>query len=185
MKTKYKPLGQFLNENHDNDESVLDFLEKTAPYIGYIVHSFNSLEEELNSRICFEISDRSDAMGAIVIHKMSYSSKIDLFSRMIKSKELGMELKYPSFDNIIKNLKECGSLRNAVVHAEWENMTSDGYTYVNLRFNKNGWKQEYRQFDIESLEAIDDLIHDTYIMLSEFEEEMYNTERAKYPPRKN
>lgn len=174
---KYKPLGQYIYENHDLEYSTDEFLEKTAPLIGYIVHSFNSLEEELNSKICFEISDSTDYMGVIVIHNMSYSQKVDLFKRMIKSKELALEIEYPSFHSIIQDLLECGKLRNAVVHAEWENMDSEGYTYVNMKFNKNGWEQEYQQFTLESLKEIENFIRKTYLELSEFEEEMHNTER--------
>jgi len=177
QKKKYKPLGQYIYENHDLEYSTDEFLEKTAPLIGYIVHSFNSLEEELNSRICFEISDRTDYMGVIVIHKMSYSQKVDLFKRMIKSKELALEIEYPSFQSIIQGLIECGKLRNAVVHAEWENMDSEGYTYINIKFNKNGWEKEYQQFTIESLTEVENFIRKTYLELSELSEEMLNTER--------
>lgn len=180
QKKKYKPLGQFIYENHDSEHSTDEFLEETAPFIGFIVHSFNSLEEELNSRICFEISDRSDYMGVIITHKMSYSQKVDLFKRMIRSKELELEIEYPSFQSIIDNLKKCGILRNAVVHAEWENMTSDGYTYVKMKFNKNGWEQEYQQFTVESLETIDKFIHKTYEQLGEFEQGMFETGRKNF-----
>ena len=80
---------------------------------------------------------------------------------------------------MMKELHECGKLRNVVIHAEWENMDSEGYTYVNMKFNKNGWKQEYQQFTIESLEAIDEFIHQTYLKLEGFEEEMHETERKQ------
>lgn len=176
MKTKYKPLGQYIYENHDLEISVDEFLEETAPYIGFIVHSFNSLEEELNSRICFQISDRTDAMGVIVIHKMSYSQKVELFKRMIRSNEIGLNIKYKSFKSVISDLLECGKLRNAVVHAEWENMDTDGYTYVKMIFNKNGWEQEYRQFTIDSLQSIDAFLHATYMKLTNFQQEMQEAE---------
>lgn len=176
-KTKYKPLQQYVFENHDLEYSTEEFLEKTAPHIGYIVHSFNSLEEELNSKICFVIHSDSDYMGTIIIHKMSYAQKVDLFKRIIKSKELALKIEYPSFKSIIDDLIECGKLRNAIVHAEWENMDSEGFTYVRMKFNRNGWEQEYQQFTIESLDNIDDFIHETYMKLSKFEDEMFETER--------
>jgi hypothetical protein len=169
---KYKPLGQYIFENHDLEYSTDEFLEKTAPFIGFIVHSFNSLEEELNSRICYEINDRADTMGVIVIHKMSFSQKVDLYTRIIRSKELTFEKEFPSFSALIADLKKCGELRNAVVHAEWENMDSQGYTYVNMKFNKKGWEQEYQQFTVESLEAIDAFIHQTYLRFGDLEDEM-------------
>ncbi|KAA6329286.1 hypothetical protein EZS27_021897 [termite gut metagenome] len=47
MKRRQKQLGQYIFTNHDFDGSVDDFLEATAPYIGKIVHCFNSLDGSL------------------------------------------------------------------------------------------------------------------------------------------
>ena len=44
MKKTHKPLGQYFNENHGYNGSVEEFLEEAAPLIGYVVHSFNSLD---------------------------------------------------------------------------------------------------------------------------------------------
>lgn len=118
MKSKHEPLGQFLFENHDYDGSFDDFLEETAPLIGYIVHTFNSLDEQLNSSICELINEHSDHPGAIVIYKMNFSSKVDLFYRLGIFMEIGCEGTMPSFKSLIDDLKKCGTLRNAVIHAE-------------------------------------------------------------------
>ena len=58
MKTQQKQLGQYINENHKFKGSTNEFLEETAPLIGYIFHSFNTLDGYLNSSICEIISDR-------------------------------------------------------------------------------------------------------------------------------
>jgi len=136
MKTKYKPLGQFIFDNHDLDLSIDDFLYQTAPLIGYIIHSFNSLDEELNSCICNLINDRADEPGALIIYKIPFSAKIDLFNRLVKSLEVSTNKTIPTLNSLINDLKKCGELRNAVVHAEWENMTEDMYTYVKMKFQK-------------------------------------------------
>ena len=179
-KKKYKAIVQYIGENEDLDYPSDEFLEKIAPFIGFIVHSFNSLEQELNSRICFEICDDCDLMGLNIIYKESFSKKVNLYDRIIRSKQIGLEECYPSFQSIITNLRECSVLRNAVVHADWENMDSEGYTYVKLTLtNEKGWQQKYQQFTVKSLKSIDKLIHETYKELTEFEEEMYSVENKK------
>ena len=55
---------------------------------------------------------------------------------------------------MLSNLKECGRLRNQVVHADWENTDNEVYTYVNHKISKNGIHQEYVQFSERSLTEI-------------------------------
>ncbi|MFN6378749.1 MAG: hypothetical protein ACK4WD_05710 [Flavobacteriales bacterium] len=171
MKKVAKELGQYLNENHDLEKDSEEFLDETAPLIGYIVHFFNSLEQTLDHAICESVSDRTDEPGAIIIHKLSYSAKVDLFYRMIRSMELGFGRDLPSFNTLIQDLRKCGTLRNAVVHADWNHVNEDGFTYVKLDFNKDGLKQHYWQFRAESLMDIIKLISETNHAFDKYEEE--------------
>jgi hypothetical protein len=52
MKKKDIPLGQYSSETKSPEGATDDFLDTTEPLIGYIVHSFNALDELLNSEIC-------------------------------------------------------------------------------------------------------------------------------------
>jgi hypothetical protein len=102
---------------------------------------------------------------------MSYSTKVDLFKRFCDDMHLGCNIQVEIYDQLIQNLKESGRLRNLVVHADWENTDSDGYTYVNLKISKQGMEQEYLQFDGDSLKEIVELIIKTRIQLGEYWEE--------------
>jgi hypothetical protein len=172
MKKTHKQLGQYISENHNYEGSAEEFLEETAPLIGFIVHAFNSLDAQLNSSICSIINDRTDLLGTAVIYKMNFSGKIDLFFRLVRSMELAFGNTLPSFQKLIEDLRKCASLRNAVVHAEWENLDAEGYTYVKLNFDKDGMKQHYWQFTPDSLEVINDLISQTYNSFEKYEDEM-------------
>lgn len=171
MKKVSKNLGQYLYENHDLEKDNEIFLDETAPLIGYIVHFFNSLEQSLDHAICERVSDRTDEPGAIIIHKLSYSAKVDLFYRMVKSMELAFGKGLPSFNLLIENLKKCGTLRNAVVHADWNHVNEDGYTYVKLDFSKDGLKQHYWQFTSDSLMDIIKLIGNTIQSFDTYQDE--------------
>ena len=171
MKKSDKQFGQYIFDNHDFDGTANDFIEETAPLIGFIVHSFNSLDGQLNSTICELINERTDEPGAIVIYKLPFSAKVDLFHRLIRSMEIGCEGEIACFKTLTENLKKCATLRNAVIHAEWDNMDENGFTYVKMHFDKNGLRQHYWQFTPDSLEEIDHFIHDTYMLFDKFEEE--------------
>lgn len=168
MKKSDKQFGQYFYDNHDLEAD--DFIEETAPLIGFIVHSFNILDGQLNSTICELINDRTDEPGAIVIYKLPFSAKIDLFHRLIRTIEVICEGEIPCFKILIENLKTCATLRNAVIHAEWDHMDENGFTYVKLHFDKNGMRQHYWQFTSNSLMEIDKYIDDTYMLFENFEE---------------
>ncbi|MDZ7650703.1 MAG: hypothetical protein U5K54_28170 [Cytophagales bacterium] len=170
MNKEYKKLGQYIFENHNFDGTVDEFLEQTAPLIGYLVHNFNSLDEQLNRAICERINDKTDEPGAIIIHKMNFSAKVDLFNNLVRSMEIAFESTIPNFKILIDRLKKCATLRNAVVHAEWENMNENGYAYVKMTFNDKGMQQHYWQFTPESLESIVEFIQETNSMFDLYEE---------------
>ena len=117
MKKKNITIEQFSSGAKNLDGASESFLDTTAPLIGYIVHSFNDLEELLSSIICQIICDRTDAPGLIVIHKLNYSSKVDLFEKFSLMEAHYSDSKPQMFNKLIKNLFESGRLRNQVVHA--------------------------------------------------------------------
>ncbi|MEN6488195.1 MAG: hypothetical protein HGB33_05640 [Syntrophaceae bacterium] len=73
MKKKIIPINQYALETKNLDGPAEDFLDRTAPLIGYIVHSFNTLEEILNSSICELFFDDYDGYGLQIIYKRIFS----------------------------------------------------------------------------------------------------------------
>jgi hypothetical protein len=170
MEKKNIPINQYAFETKNLDGPNEEFLEKTAPLIGYIVHSFNTLEEQLNSAICELFIDDMDWLGLQVIYKRNYADKVDLFKRLLIEEQncLG---KMSIFEKLISNLTEAGKLRNMVVHADWESAHDDGYTLCKLIINTKGIHHEYVQFTPESLESILNLINETCEMFDQYDEE--------------
>lgn len=171
MKKADRQLGQYIFDNQDFEGTPKDFFEETAPLIGFIVHSFNSLDGLLNSTICELINDRTDQPGAIVIYKLPFSSKVDLFYRLVRSMEIGCEGEIPCLKKLVEDLIKCSQLRNAVVHAEWDHVDEKGYTFIKMHFGKNGMRQQYWQFSPDALEEIDNFIDATFELFDKFDEE--------------
>jgi len=171
MKKKDMPVGQYTFETKNIEGATENFLEETAPLIGYIVHSFNTLEELLNSAICELFYDSSDTKGLLVIYRMNYAAKVDLFKRFVLDEQKCLGKKMLSFDKFIGNLISAGKLRNTVVHADWESAHDDGYTLCRLKLNSKGLQHEYVQFTSQSLQSILQLIDQTCEMFDVYEEE--------------
>jgi hypothetical protein len=83
MKKKEISVRQYAFETKNLYDASEEFLEETTPLIGYIVHSFNTLEQLLNPAICQLINEHADAPGLLVIYKMNYAAKVDLFKRFL------------------------------------------------------------------------------------------------------
>ncbi len=168
MKINRKEFIQHLSHDIDNEEEADKYLDNSLPLIGYITMWFNGLEKALDHIICEIFNDRTDSTGLIVLHKLSYSAKVDLFKRFSDDFHVCFGQTIEGYNELIKNLKEGGRLRNLVVHADWENTNETGFTYVSLRISKSGMEQEYAQFSEESLNKIIDLIIETRKDLYEF-----------------
>jgi hypothetical protein len=171
MKQKKKEFIQHLSHEIENEEEAEKYIHNSLPLIGYVVMYFNGLEQSLDGIICEIFTDRSDSTGLIVLHKMSYATKVDLFKRFSDDMHSSCGITINIYDKLIQNLKECGRLRNLVVHADWENTDDDGYTYVNLKISKKTMEQEYMQFSEQSLTEIIELIVNTRVQLSDYWEE--------------
>lgn len=163
-----KKIKQHLYHEIEDEEKAEEYLDTSLPLIGLIVMYFNGLEKSLDNIICEIFTDRSDSIGLIVLHKMTYSTKVDLFKRFSDDFHSACDIEISRYNKLITDLRESGRLRNLVVHADWENTDDDGYTYVNLRVSKKGMEQEYAQFSEGSLQKIIEFIINTRIQLSEY-----------------
>lgn len=165
MRSKKTPVGQlFIDGIGDTDDSY-EYVRELMPAIGEVVFWFNTLESDIDHILCHYISDRSDQMGIMVVSNMMYATKIDLFEKF--TGEL-LRSKSQSIDWLLKlmsDLRECGSLRNKVVHANWMYTDKDGYTQVKVKLGKQGLEHELTQFTRESMALIVDKIEATRAQL--------------------
>jgi hypothetical protein len=172
LKNRKSPVGQHIIEGVGDTDAAYEYVEELLPLIGEVVLFFNSLESDIDHLICEDISDRTDHKGLLVLHNMMYGTKVDLYERF-KSEELricGWEL--PSFKGMISSLRECGTLRNRVVHANWQYTNDEGYTHVRFKMGKEGLQHELVQFSVESLEQIIQKIIDARESIESFEEQL-------------
>lgn len=168
MKSRTRQFIQHLSHDIEDEDRAEEYLDESLPLIGLVVMYFNSLEKSLDSFICEIISDRTDAPGLIVIQKLMYASKVDLFKRFCDDFHGNCNSAPTDFNELISELIEVGKLRNLVVHADWSHTDEEAYTFVRLRTSPNGMLQEYVQFSVESLEKLLERLIGTNHRLSDY-----------------
>lgn len=171
MKVKKSPVGQNILDGLGDTENGYIYIEGFIPWIGEIVVAFNGLEASLDSVLCETFSDRSDQKGLLVLHSMMYSTKVDLYKKFNDDFIRAFDWDFPEYKDLISALKECGVLRNKVVHANWEYTDEEGYTQVKYKVGNEGLEHELCQFSEESLKKIVERIYETRTALGEFDEE--------------
>ena len=168
MKTRASQFVQHLSHEIEDENFAASYLDDSLPLIGLVVLYFNAVEKSLDSFVCEIISDRSDLYGLIVIQKLMFSAKLDLFRRFAEVLHLTFESQADRYDEMVCELSEIARLRNLVVHADWSSTDEEGYTFVRLKGSRDGMLQEYVQFSVESLENLIDRIIAANHLLSDY-----------------
>ncbi len=172
MKNLRKPVGQYILDEIGDVEDSDTYIEELLPLIGEVVLFFNGLESSLDHYLCESISDRSDRLGLMMLHNLMYATKVDLFQRVSDDMLRTMSFSIPSYELLLPMLRECGVLRNRVVHANWEYTNEEGYTHVRFKISKNGTEHDMWQFSVESMREVIDKIIATREIFDVFQEEL-------------
>ena len=154
MKTKTTPVGQFIIDKLGDTDEAFDDVYDLMPLIGEVVIWFNTLESDFDHILCNFISDRTDQKGLLIVANMMYAMKLDLFERFATDFLTAAANEPEWFPKLVSDLRECGTLRNKVVHANWMYTNSEGYTQVKIKVGKRGLEHELTQFTAESLQLI-------------------------------
>ncbi|MGU9804014.1 UNVERIFIED_CONTAM: hypothetical protein HPS20_05975 [Pseudomonas sp. CM11] len=168
MRTKTIPVGQLIVEGLGDADNAYEYVYELMPLIGEVVLWFNTLEADIDNILCGFISDRTDQKGLLVVGNMMYATKLDLFERFTSDFFRGRGDQLSWLSQLLSDLRECGSLRNKVVHANWMRTDEDGYTQVKIKFSKRGLEHELVQFSKDSLELIIGKIEATKDQLDNF-----------------
>lgn len=180
MKVKKQLVGQYISDELGGTDCSDEEIQLYLPLIGEIVVAFNGLEADLDSVVCEMFSDRSDQKGLFVLHSMMYSTKVDLFKKFSEDLIRCFDLKIEYHKRLLSNLKECGVLRNKVVHANWEYTNEEGYTQVKYKVGNEGLEHELCEFSVDSLSLIVQKIYETRHQLSDFDIECNEQISEKY-----
>jgi hypothetical protein len=159
----------------DKYEKLERYLGKIAPDIGHLVIVFNSLEDTLDSIIIETLNEHNDVIGYAVISGMSFSSKIDLLSRMVSYELHGLDLekkksKVDQFDILLQKLREANVTRNDIIHSAWlEYDLASGNVRTKMKVTPEGLEPRNKKIEhkdirkaIKSIEKLEEKLYSSF-----------------------
>lgn len=156
----------------ESEEEFEEYLEAIAPYIGWIVIYFNSLEEHLADFIREGIlrDPIQDERLDVFLSEMQFAAKckalIHLYGQMIES--CAVKCTQNELNELEKVLLECAKRRNEYAHADWINLRKESYVRVKWQSKKRGVFHRYRKFEIPLMEVDVEFINNARHVLCEF-----------------
>jgi len=159
-------------ETRKLDGPPKELIDNTAPMIGYIVISFQRLDEYLDGycSALFE-GDSRDMEGQTLINR-SYQEKVDVFSRIIGQKQSDAGIRMPNFDRFVRMLKKSGEWTDIVVNANWEKARDDGFNLIEIQYEHKGAEHRHISLTPECLTTVLHMIFATIRMFDRYDEEM-------------
>jgi hypothetical protein len=160
----------------ESEEEFEEYLDAIAPYIGWVVIYFNSLEEHLADFIREAVlrDPIQDERLDVFLSEMQFAAKcralIHLYGQMIES----CAVKYTQQDltELEKMLLECAKRRNEYAHADWIDLRKDSYVRVKSQSKKLGVFHRYRKFEIPLMEVDVEFINNARHVLCEFHDKI-------------
>lgn len=153
-----------------------NFLERAAPYIGFIIIEFNSLEATIDYCIKEILSDSEfrDDMIFVFLAEMGYSLKVtclmNLYGQLNEGLDLGLKDKLVELE---KQLREAARRRNQYAHGHWDDTAEGNFLPVKLIAKRDGVYHVYRKFSVKDMTADLRLIQKTQILMDKFDQ-LYN-----------
>lgn len=160
-----------------SDEELDTYLSSIAPYVGWIIIYFNSLEDHIADFIRMGIvrdwtqDERVDVFLASMMFAGKAQALIDLYGQLMSYQAGGKtdeELK-----ELAKLLEECAKRRNEYAHADWFGVRKGGFVRVKSKSGRTGVSHRYRRFEQEKLEDDVAFIEQARHTLSDFNDAIH------------
>ncbi len=161
-----------------SDEELDAYLSTIAPYVGWVVIYFNSLEDHIADfiRIAVLRDPFQDERLDVFLSGMMFAGKVqalvDLYGQLISYQPGGptdTELK-----ELEKLLKECAKRRNDYAHADWFGVRKGGFVRVKSKSGRTGVVHRYRLFEQSKLDDDVAFIQQARHILSDFNDTLHS-----------
>lgn len=163
-----------LFEDIDTEEELAEYLEGIAPYIGWVIIYFNSLEDGVSGYIREAIlrdpsqDERLDVFLAEMLFAGKCRALMHLYGQMIEDGDI--KYTHDDLNELESLLLECARRRNEYAHADWIGLKQQSYVRVKSQSKKRGLFHRYKKFEIEQMEGDVAFIANARHVLDEFNE---------------
>ena len=161
-----------------SDEALDTYLSTIAPYVGWIVIYFNSLEDHVADFIRMAIlrdpfqDERLDVFLSGMMFAAKAQALVDLYGQLMSYQAGGKtdaELK-----ELERLLQECAKRRNDYAHADWFGVRKGGFVRVKSKSGRSGVLHRYRRFEQSKLKEDVAFIQEARHTLSDFNDAIHD-----------
>lgn len=159
-----------------SEEELDKYLDTVAPYIGWIIIYFNSLEDHIADFLKEGILRDSyqDTRLDVFLSDMMFAAKsqalIKLYGQTIES--YNTNISQCDLKVLEKNLQECAKIRNEYAHADWLGVKREDYVKVKSLSKRTGTFNRYKKFEITKLQNDIDYVNEARFSLCKFNDEL-------------
>ena len=117
------------------DDYIDKVFDKYSKFVGQFLIEFSRLEHEFNLVIADFFGDDYHETGYIVIKRLMFSNKIELFHDLYLrpiSYSKDNKKKQEKLLNIKKRLESINDFRNCVAHANWSSLNKNGFVRTKI-----------------------------------------------------
>ena len=141
------------------------YLRQIAYWVGYFIFEFNNLDDILTNILGLHIGGGDIKIYEhIFLSGMSFNQKIELLDRLYKYEttfinfESSDESPKEKIKKLITELKELGTLRNTIAHANYYSLDKNGNIKAKTKFADSDAEEDWvaitRDFLVESINRI-------------------------------
>lgn len=129
-KNNFEEMGQY---DYIETEYIKEVIDDYSSLIGLFLIDFSDLDHELNIAIADFFGDDYHETGYVIIEKLNFFNKIDLFYKVYARLESFKEKKTKKdLDKIKQKLKLINTFRNNIVHANWQSLSKSGFVRTRI-----------------------------------------------------
>lgn len=127
----YFDYAELDSDGYDGYDIIINNL---APSIGVCLVIFSELESNLEYHLYSLISERTDQLGMIITHPMTYEQKLLTYINLLRIFPVQENPSQYTKDvrQLKKHLKRAGEIRNIIAHAKWPSLTKDGFVFSSI-----------------------------------------------------
>ncbi|MFZ6045794.1 hypothetical protein ACFW0H_06690 [Pseudomonas sp. CR3202] len=157
-----------------SEDELSEYLEELAPYVGWIIIYFNSLEDGVSHCIRETIlhDPYQDERMDVFLSEMMFSGKcrslMHLYGQLIQTGQV--KFKQQDLVALENKLLECSRRRNEYAHADWVGIKEGRYVRVKSQSKREGIVHRYRKFELSRIQNDVDFICQARDELDEFHE---------------
>jgi len=124
-------LFEYAHPDLDGFDGFNEVWNSFSEVIGRCMITFSELEVQLDTQLYELINNQTEHLGMVITRSMTYDQKCKVYIELLRMVASTSEVR-DSITLLKKHLIRAGEIRNAIAHAKWPSLTSEGYVFSRI-----------------------------------------------------